>query len=55
VKNASILVHERVDSRMTGSTVLGLHMENVLADFDIRVKAGTHGVSIPSFIRAESK
>jgi NADH-quinone oxidoreductase subunit A len=35
-------VHSRVDDRITGTAIFSLNMKDPIADFYIRVKAGTH-------------
>jgi hypothetical protein len=34
-----------------GAAVLGLDVKNVLADFNVRIKPGTHLTWFPSFLR----
>ena len=42
MNDAPILVHDRVDDRMSGAAVLRLHMEDLSADADIGIEAGAH-------------
>ena len=39
---SAILVHSGINNRMVRAAVLGLHVEDLLTDFDVRIEPRTH-------------
>ncbi len=55
MQNSPVLVHHGVYDRVAWAPVLGLHVEQLIAHVDVRVKSGTHRLPIASRPRAASR
>jgi hypothetical protein len=48
VQNPPLLIHNGINDGMVRSAIFGLHVEDVLSDFDVRIEARTHKSCFPA-------